>query len=337
MTTQVKKPTNSISGRDKSSNAIQALSPTMMMQNMLKENHKKLVAVLGDNANSFMVSAINLYDRDLMEADPQSVMNALFIAAALKLPIEKNMGFAYIIPYKNHKTGVVTAQFQIGYKGLIQLALRSGQVKKLNAIEIYDGQIKSFNPLTEEIEFDMSAPKTEVIGYASYMELVNGFNKIIYVTKDEMEQHADKFSQAYRYDKSYKKASSVWSSDFDSMANKTVIKKILKFSPLSADMQMVEKIDQTSIKKVDVEIDSNGKGNVVAESIEAVYVDNDKSNKELATKEQLVELLGNAHTISYNIKKFAQDNGIDIENMTVEQLEILQGVIDEETNKKMEL
>ena len=312
------------------------VSPTTMMQNMLKENHKKLVAVLGDNANSFMVSAINLYDRELMGADPQTVMNGLFIAAALKLPIEKNMGFAYIIPYKNNKTGVTTAQFQIGYKGLMQLALRSGQVKKLNAIEIYDGQIKSFNPLTEEIEFDMSAPRTDVIGYAAYMELVNGFNKIIYVTKEEMEQHADKFSQAYRYDKNYKKSASVWSTDFDSMAKKTVIKMMLKFAPLSADMQMVEKVDQTSIKKADIEIDSTGKGNIITESIEAEYVDNKKDTTPVS-KDEIIDLLADAHNVKIDIKKKASELKIDFDNMNKEEYEKLRTIIDEEIDKNMEV
>lgn len=326
---------NKIGAVQQGGNSVGQISPTTMMQNMLKENHKKLVAVLGDNANSFMVSAINLYDRELMGADPQTVMNGLFIAAALKLPIEKNMGFAYIIPYKNNKTGVTTAQFQIGYKGLMQLALRSGQVKKLNAIEIYEGQIKYFNPLTEEIEFDMTAPRTEVIGYASYMELVNGFNKIIYVSKEEMEQHAEKFSQAYRYDKNYKKTASVWSSDFDSMAKKTVIKMMLKFAPLSADMQMVEKVDQTSVKKADIEIDSNGKGTVLTESIEAEYVDNKKDNTPVS-KDDVIDLLADAHNIKVDIKKKASELKIDFDNMNQDDLKILRDFIDSEIDKSME-
>lgn len=326
---------NKIGAVQQGGNSVGQISPTTMMQNMLKENHKKLVAVLGDNANSFMVSAINLYDRELMGADPQTVMNGLFIAAALKLPIEKNMGFAYIIPYKNNKTGVTTAQFQIGYKGLMQLALRSGQVKKLNAIEIYEGQIKYFNPLTEEIEFDMTVPRTEVIGYASYMELVNGFNKIIYVSKEEMEQHAEKFSQAYRYDKNYKKTASVWSSDFDSMAKKTVIKMMLKFAPLSADMQMVEKVDQTSVKKADIEIDSNGKGTVLTESIEAEYIDNKKDNTPVS-KDDVIDLLADAHNIKVDIKKKASELKIDFDNMNQDDLKILRDFIDSEIDKNME-
>lgn len=311
------------------------LNPTQIMQEMLKENMKKLKAVLGDNASSFMVSAINLYDRDLAGAEQQSVMNALFIAAALKLPIEKNMGFAYIIPYKNNKNNVTTAQFQIGYKGLIQLALRSGGVKKINAIEIYEGQIKSFNRLTEEIELDMTIPnKGDVVGYAAYLELTNGFNKTLYVSKEDMEAHANEYSQAYRADKSYKKSSSVWTTGFDSMAKKTILKMILRFAPLSTDMQMIEKIDQTSIKKADIEIDEKGKGNLIQGTLEAEYVDNQKDTSKVE-KEQVLELLAFANTVSYDINKTAKDNGIDINNMTQSEFDILQNILDEIVSERM--
>lgn len=321
---------NSLLNKQGGEVAQQALSPTQILQGMLKENGKKLKAVLGDNASAFMVSVINLYTSDLAGADPQTVLNSAFIAAALKLPIEKNLGFAYIIPYKNRKEGTSTAQFQIGYKGLVQLALRSGQIKKLNALEIYEGQIKSFNPLTEEIEFDMSAPKTEVVGYAAYMELVNGFSKIIYIPKEDMERHADKYSQAFRYDKNYKKSSSVWSTDFDSMAKKTVIKMILKFAPLSTEMQMIEKVDQSSIKKVDV--DEAGTINIGTTEVE--YLDN-KQEVTKATKEQVLELLQSANTISYDIKKVAQAQGMDFEDLTTDDLATLQSIIDEEIEKKL--
>lgn len=305
------------------------LSPTNMMQNMLKENHKKLVAVLGDNANSFMVSAINLYNNDLAGADPQSVMNGLFIAAALKLPIEKNLGFAYMIKYGNQ------AQFQLGYKGMIQLALRSGSVKKLNAIPITSGQLKSFNPLTEEIEFDLTKRGGEVEGYAAYMELVNGFNKTIYLTKQDIEEHADKFSQTYKADKKYNKNTSVWAKNFDEMALKTLIKKILKFAPLSTEMQMMEKVDQASLKKVDVEIDSNGKGNIITDSIEAEYIDNEKNNTPVS-KEDIIDLLGDAHNVKVDIKKKSSELKIDFDNMNYDDFMILRNFVDSEIDKSME-
>lgn len=328
----VKQAKNSIIGNDKIHDNNTSISPTVLLQNLLKENSKKLKAVLGDNANAFMVSLVNLYNCDLVGCDQQSVLNAAFIAAALKLPIEKNLGFAYIIPYKNKKDGTTTAQFQLGYKGLVQLALRSGQIKKLNALEIYEGQIKSFNPLTEEFEFDMSVPKIDVIGYAAYMELVNGFNKIIYISKEDMEKHADKFSQAYKNDKKYNSSKSIWSTDFDSMAKKTVIKMILKYAPLSTEMQLVERVDQASIKKTDID-ETNGTLNINPADI--TYVDNMPEEVILATKEEREEILSNANMISYDIVKVAKEQGIDFENLTKDDIKILQSIIDDETTKRM--
>lgn len=298
------------------------VSPTKILQEMLRENQKKLRAVLGDNSNAFMVSLMNLYNNDLVGVDPQTTLNAAFIAAALKLPIEKNLGFAYIIKYGDK------AQFILGYKGLIQLALRSGGVKKLNAIPIKEKQIKSFNPLTEEIEFDMTEKGGETIGYAAYMELSNGFSKIIYMSKEEIEEHAYKFSQTYKADKKYNKSNSVWAKNFDEMAMKTVIKKVLKFAPLSTEMQMMERVDQSSVTKA--ELTESG---INVEVVD--YVDNKDTAEVLATKEEMLELLASATTISYDIKKTAQDNGIDIENMSKTQLDILQGILDEEIDKQM--
>ncbi|MBC2855450.1 recombinase RecT [Cetobacterium sp. 2A] len=326
MTKEIKTAKNKIGT---SANITQAqegqFSPTTILQNMLKENGKKLKAVLGDNAGAFMVSVINLYNTDLIGVEPQTVLNSAFIAAALKLPIEKNLGFAYIYKYGNQ------AQFILGYKGMIQLALRSGGVRKINAIPIREGQIISFNPLTEEVNFNMTVTGGEVVGYAAYMELINGFNKTIYMSKDEIENHADKFSQTYKKDKDRKEwdKKSVWSKNFDEMAIKTVLKKILKFAPLSTEMQLMETIDQSSIKKADID---EATGSLIVESVE--YVDN-QQNMTKATKEEKEELLSNAHTISYDILKVAKEQGIDFNNATKDDLDTLQSVLDEETNKRM--
>ncbi|MGX6592727.1 recombinase RecT [Cetobacterium ceti] len=328
MTTQtIKQAKNSI--MEKNAKELQnQISPTLILQNLLKENSKKLKAVLGDNANAFMVSLVNLYNSDLSGCDPQSVLNAAFIAAALKLPIEKNLGFAYIIKYGKQ------AQFILGYKGMLQLALRSGGVRKLNAIPIKKGQIKLYNPLTEEIEFDLNDNDGEIIGYAAYMELINGFNKTLYLTKENIEAHANKFSKTYEKDKErneYEKKS-VWSKNYDEMALKTIIKKILKFAPLSTDMQLMETVDQSSIKKIDLE-ESTGTINI--NTIDVEYVDNKKERALLATKEEVQELLENANMISYDIVKISKQQGIDFENMTKEDIGILQSIIDDETAKRI--
>ncbi|MGL5934162.1 MAG: recombinase RecT, partial [Cetobacterium sp.] len=323
MTTNTKVAKNSL--QINNSNDKKAVSPTIILQEMLKENQKKLKAVLGDNSNAFMVSLVNLYNSDLVGVDPQTTLNAAFIAAALKLPIEKNLGFAYIIKYGDK------AQFILGYKGIIQLALRSGGVKKLNSIPIKENQIKSFNPLTEEIEFDMENTEGEVVGYAAYMELTNGFNKIIYMSKKEISDHAEKFSQTYKADIKWGKSNSVWAKNFDEMAMKTIIKKILKFAPLSTEMQMMERVDQASITKV--ELTENGIDVGVVD-----YVDNKNTEvavEEKATKEEVLELLANANVVNLNLKKISSELHIDFENMTKPQLEKLQNVIDEKTEEML--
>ena len=165
----------------------------------------------------------------LAKATNESIMTAAMKAAVLNLPIEPSLGYAYIVPYKNQ------AQFQVGYKGLIQLAQRSGQVTRLNAGEVYESQYKGFNPLTEDLEVDMTAiPKEneKVVGYFAFMRLANGFEKTVFWTKERVQAHGKKYSQ------SFSSKYSPWQSDFDAMARKTVLKHMLStYAPLSTELQ----------------------------------------------------------------------------------------------------
>lgn len=324
-----KKAQNSIIKKTPGEVVEKEISPVEILKSLLKENNKKLKAVLGDNASSFMVSLVNLYQTDLRGAEQNSVLNAAFIAAALKLPIEKNLGFAYIIPYKKDEGYV--AQFQLGYKGMVQLALRSGGVKKLNAIPIHDGQIKSFNPLTEEMEFDFSATPGEVIGYAAYMELVNGFNKTIYCSKEEIEQHAKNYSQSYKSDIAWSSKKSIWSTNFDEMALKTMLKKLLKFAPLSTEMQLMQSVDQASIKKVDI----NEQGQI--EVVDTSFVDNKiQEVEEMATSEDIRILLDNSSPLKINLQKaVSEELGMNLHSLTKSQVIKVQEWIDKEIEKRM--
>lgn len=195
--------------------------------------------MLGDRSRAFMVSALQVVNSNsyLKKADPMSIYQGVVLAATLDLPLNNNLGFAYLVPYRGQ------AQFQIGYKGFIQLALRSGQFKTISASEIRKGQLVSQNPLTG-FEFDFSVEGGEIIGYASYFELINGFNKTFFMTLDEVKAHAKKYSQ------SYQRGSGVWKDDFDSMANKTVLKLLLsKYAPLSVEMQKAIIYDQGIVKE----------------------------------------------------------------------------------------
>ncbi|MBO8169319.1 MAG: recombinase RecT [Thermoanaerobacteraceae bacterium] len=213
-----------------------------------QESYKKrFEEVLGKRAPGFISSLINLVNgnTNLQECIPQTVIASAAVAATLDLPIDPNLGFAYIVPYK--VKGVAKAQFQMGYKGFIQLAMRTGQYKTINAAEVYEGEIKSHNRITGEIEFDFDNKQSDkIIGYVAYFKLLNGFEKYLYMTVEEIEAHAK------RYSKSYNSSSSPWKTDFHSMALKTVIKRLLsKYGILSIEMQTAVKVDQAVINQVD--------------------------------------------------------------------------------------
>lgn len=197
--------------------------------------------ILNKNASAYVASLIQAVQASdkLQKCNKMTILSAAMKAAALNLPIESNLGFAYIIPYGNE------AQFQIGYKGFIQLALRSGQVMKLNALPVFEGQLKKFDALTEEIEFDFEAKTSEkIIGFAGYLELVNGFNKTVYWGAENMLKHGKKYSQTFK-----KYSSGLWKDDFEKMGLKTVIKDLLKkFAPLSTEILEAVKFDQAVIK-----------------------------------------------------------------------------------------
>ena len=207
----------------------------------------KVQEVLGQRSSQFITTVLQIASSNelLAKSDPVSILNASMVAATLDLPINQNLGFAYIIPFnQKQKDGSLktVAQFQLGYKGFIQLAQRSGQFKTISATPIYDGQLIESNPLTG-FKFDFTAKKSDiVIGYAAYFELLNGFQKTLYMTVDEMKAHGLKFSQTF------KKGYGLWNDDFDSMAQKTVIKLLLsKFAPLSIEMQKAIVTDQAIV------------------------------------------------------------------------------------------
>lgn len=188
--------------------------------------------VLGKKAPQFCSSLLTLYNNDdlLKKCNPQTLVPEAMKAATLDLPIEKNLGYAWIVPYKGQ------AQFQIGYKGYIQLALRSAQYKHINAVPIREGELIDWNPLTEEIQIDFNKRKSEqIIGYAGYFELINGFKKTVYWSKEEIETHKRKFS----------KSDFGWKNNYDAMALKTVLRNMLgKWGILSVDMQQAYSMDE---------------------------------------------------------------------------------------------
>ncbi|MCY7919517.1 recombinase RecT [Bacillus vallismortis] len=196
--------------------------------------------VLGKRASQFTASILSLYNGEkmLQKAEPMSVISSAMVAATLDLPVDKNLGYAWIVPYGGR------AQFQLGYKGYIQLALRTGQYKFINCIPVHEGELQKWNPLTEEIEIDFEKRQSNaVIGYAAYFELLNGFRKTVYWTKAQVEKHKKKFS----------KSDFGWKNDWDAMALKTVLKAILsKWGILSVEMQKAVIEDDEARERIDI-------------------------------------------------------------------------------------
>ena len=254
------------------------------LNNLLNSENvkKRATEILGARAPQFLASILQVTKDNnyLSKADPNSVLQAAMVAATLDLPINNNLGFAYIVPYKND------AQFQMGWKGFVQLALRSGQYKKINVIEIKEGEINELklDPLREDYMFNWiqdpskrEAAKT--VGYAAFFQLVNGFEKTVYWTKEAVTQHAKKFSKSFGY------STSAWQTNFDAMAKKTVLKNMLaNYGSLSVDYQMQKaiKFDQSVVKdfKVEeVEYPDNPNGNPI-EEVKGTIVGDQKKETE---------------------------------------------------------
>lgn len=206
---------------------------------------QKFIEMLGKNAASFTTSVLQVVNSNdlLKNADPQTVCSAAMMAATLNLPINNSLGFAYIVPFKNNKANRTEAQFQLGYKGFIQLAQRTGQFKRINACAIYsdDTEQDVYSRLTSLLP---RPPSGQVTGYIAYFQLLNGYEAHLSMSLEELNAHANKYSQ------SAKKGFGVWKDNFDAMAQKTVIKLLLsKQAPLSIDMPLATAIqaDQSVI------------------------------------------------------------------------------------------
>ncbi len=259
---------------------LQALSGFLKSDKITAEIQK----VLGRKPDSFVTSALTAIGSNelLKDADKTTVYTALMTAASMSLPINPNLGFAYLVPFKNNKKGVTECQFQMGYKGYIQLAQRSGKYKGIGACAIYEGQLLENNPLYG-FQFDFTVPaKGKPIGYAAHFELLNGFSKTYFMSIQEIESHAKKFSQTY------KRGFGLWKDDFDSMAIKTVLKLLIsKYGPLSTEMERAVLSDSGVIKDAD--------------TIDVDYVDNQTlsidQTQEAQERERLINFIKGAKSL----------------------------------------
>jgi recombination protein RecT len=256
--------------------------------------------VLGKNSGTFATSIVQIANQSKMlaEAEPSSVVGSALTAATLKLPLNNSIGQAYIVPFREkQKDGsyITKAQFMLGYKGLKQLAIRSGQYLALYAKKVYEGQ-KVDDESFLGYHFEWGNKKSDkVIGYASYFKLVNGFESLYFMDENDMKKHAKKFSQTY------KNGFGVWKDDFEKMALKTVTKLHLNGgeAPLSIELTNAIEKDQSVVSYNEEE-----------NTEDISYVDNEEEeiDPDLKRQRELVE----------NIQ-------------SIEDLEFCEGVVTDET------
>lgn len=256
---------------------------------------KKFEKMLGDNTQHFLTSVLQVVNqsRYLQKCDPRTVINAAATAAALRLPINPNLGFAYIIPYRDQ------AQFQIGYKGFIQLAHRTGQYKRINAFKIPQNQFISWNPITETLETDFTKqPSQEIAGYGAYFK-VNQFEKLTWWSLNEVKQHAGKYSRSYVENKG------VWvdgQEGFDAMALKTVLKNALVkygYLTISSELQTAILADQSIQTEEGVyEYPDNP-----SRGIDLQQIDSDKQRKRIEDQIKNAKAIGDLLKVNKHVKE----------------------------------
>lgn len=210
---------------------------------LAKDNVKERFAqLLGpERMQGFLSSLLQVVKSNnlLSKADPATILNAAATAAVLDLPLSDSLGFAWIVPFNDRRNKRVVAQFQIGWRGYIQLAHRTGQYRKINVVEVHENQFISWDALAEELDADLTTPGNgKVVGYAAYFVLVNGFSKVAYWTHQQLIDHAQEYSQSYR------SGAAIWRDKFTEMACKTVLKNTLaKWGPLNSGLQMAVQAD----------------------------------------------------------------------------------------------
>lgn len=218
------------------SKSVNQLMSTMLDSEKMRGRFDEL---LGKRAPQFISSVVSLVNADAnmqmaFYETPMSVIQAALKAATFDLPIDQNLGYAYIVPFKNK--GKMTATFILGWKGMHQLALRTGAYKTINVVDVRAGELKSYNRLTEEVEIDFEEDEDkrealEIVGYVGYYRLVNGAEKTVYMTVKQIENHEKKFRKGDYMGKG-------WRDDWDAMARKTVYRRLIgKWGVMSIDYQ----------------------------------------------------------------------------------------------------
>ena len=289
---------NSLTNKPKFSIAIQS------------DAYKNLVnRTLGDpnRANKFIASISSAVATNpaLQECEAGTILSAALLGESLNLSPSPQLGQFYLVPFKDNKNNRTVAQFQLGYKGYIQLAIRSGYYKKLNVLAIKEGELINYNPLDEEIkvnliEDDEVRENTPTVGYYAMFEYSNGFTKTLYWSKKKMQEHAKKYSQGYRRDLEKGSEFTFWSKDFDGMAYKTMLRQLIsKWGIMSVEMQDAFDKDMASIN-------TDGKVDYVDNQPDVVQPQQIENNEPVAVEEPVQETEPQAND-NQEIEKFEGD------------------------------
>ena len=222
-----------------------------------------IMSVVGEkDAQKFISSVVSAVQTNpaLAECTNSSILSVALVGHSLNLPHSPQLGYYWFVPFENKKKDangneyrVKEATFQLSYRGYIQLALRSGDYKKIHVTDIKEGELKSYNPITDEFEFEPitdyeERKKKETIGYYAFFILTNGFKKELYWSKEKMNDHALKYSATYRSDKKWVKDKALWTTNFDDMAYKTLIRMIIsKHGIMRTDMATAYQSDMAVI------------------------------------------------------------------------------------------
>lgn len=227
---------------------------------------KNLRAMLGQKAQGFATSVLSVVNNNklLQNAAPESIYSSAMVAASLDLPINPNLGFAAIVPYGK------AAQFQIMTRGLLQLAIRSGQYERITNVPVHKGELVKFDPFRDEYVFDASKKESdEIVGFLAYFRTTGGFEKYLYMTKEEVLAHGKKYSKSFN--------SGPWRDNPEAMCLKTVLKLLLsKYGILSIEMQRAIRFDQGVVKNDFTQMENIED----IDSAEVEYVDNNGMNVE---------------------------------------------------------
>ena len=270
----------------------------------VKEQINKVVGSKnGTRFISSIVSAVN-NNTMLQECTNSSILSGALLGESLNLSPSPQLGQYYLVPFKDKNKGTTLAQFVLGYKGYLQLAIRSGQYKKINVLSIKEGELVRYDPLNEEIEVNLiedeeEREKATTIGYYAMFEYTNGFKKAMYWSRAKMEAHALKYSAGYAADKRKGNQYTFWSKDFDGMAYKTMLRQLISkwgimsidlVTAIDADMAVVNEDGSKSYVEVEEEM-NNYTENETEKIIDGEVVEKTEKAKEKGNQDDVAAAL----------------------------------------------